>query len=156
MMMCEIDQEGSFAIAGRRRDGDQPAVQIFSDLIQQAFTREQICFSPGNDNLGFADWDIHQSHRALPTCSFFFCNAKPMQNNCLIMIKKHDSLADDFREASFGMCYMWVEKGDVCPMEYLIIFVGAVAAAILIFDLMNALTQSALAWSGSVELWSKQ
>ncbi|MFZ1043223.1 MAG: hypothetical protein WAN58_18135, partial [Anaerolineales bacterium] len=29
-------------------------------------------------------------------------------------------------------------------MEYLIIFVGAVAAAILIFDLMNALTQSAL------------
>src|SRR5271157_713256 len=30
-------------------------------------------------------------------------------------------------------------------MEYLIIFVGAVAAAILIFDLMNALTQSALA-----------
>ena len=33
---------------------------------------------------------------------------------------------------------MWVEKGDVCPMEYLIIFVGAVAATILIFDLMNA------------------
>src|SRR5271157_1667175 len=31
-----------------------------------------------------------------------------------------------------------------CPMEYLIIFVGAVAAAILIFDLMSALTQSAL------------
>ena len=39
---------------------------------------------------------------------------------------------------------MCAEKGDVCLMEYLIIFVGAVTAAILIFELMNALTQSAL------------
>ena len=64
--MCEIDQEGSFAIAGWRGDGDQLAVQKFSDLIQQAFTREQICFSFGNENLGFADWDIRQSHGDLP------------------------------------------------------------------------------------------